>query len=215
MLSRSGRCRWWSSRRLATDVLTDTQSFLQHCWLLPAPIRMEGLGYGSANEEPQRSRKRWVFGVCAYIRKSGQSLHLIDTLRDGLRISDITLHRMHLRTKRHNSFGPGQTRVCTGSRFWFWPCFQFGCWSPQLSAAGRPASWSTNQDGITVQTVLAARFEFWWLLGLKRRWRKIRMLLWWKRHRLVYKVGLLKRRTQRLSRVLVTCMKTGFPCYQK
>lgn len=94
-------------------------------------------------------------------------------------------------------------RVCTGSRFWFWPCFQFGCWSPQLSAAGRPASWSTNQDGIRVQTVLAAGFEFWWLLGLKRRWRKIRMLLWWKRHRLIYKVRLLKRRTQRLSRVLV------------
>lgn len=38
--------------------------------------------------------------VCAYIRKSSQSLNLINTLRDGLRISDITLHRMHLRTKR-------------------------------------------------------------------------------------------------------------------
>lgn len=37
--------------------------------------------------------------VCCYIRESRQSFHLVNTTRNGLRISDVTLNGMDLRTE--------------------------------------------------------------------------------------------------------------------
>lgn len=52
-------------------------------------------------------------GVWYYIRKSGQSLHLVNTARNQLRVSDVTLNSMDLRTKRQrgglDQYTPEQT----------------------------------------------------------------------------------------------------------
>lgn len=74
------------------------------------------------------TEKQMFVCVCCYIRKSCQSFHLVDTTRDGLRISDITLNCMDLRTAREG--GPGQTS--SDQSLWF-SLFQFLWRTPSVT----------------------------------------------------------------------------------